>query len=94
MWKKYLQVDNIGLLPEGRGWLLVEFGGALHLAQVIQMAMREGRSGPARAYPEARYLTQAARPSLPRLPMAFGMSAVLLLIGTVVMRIVRRRKTR
>jgi hypothetical protein len=90
MRKKYLQVDNIGLLPESRGWLLVEFGRALHLAQVIQMAMREGSSGPARAYPEAR----DARPSLPRLPMAFGMSAVLVLIGTVVMRIMRRRKTR
>ena len=49
MRKKYLQVDNIGLLPESRGWLLVEFGRALHLAQVIQMVMREG---PARAYPE------------------------------------------
>ncbi len=52
MRKKYLQVDNIGLLPESRGWLLVGVGRALHLAQVIQMAMREGSSEPARAYPE------------------------------------------
>jgi len=29
---------------------------ALHLAQVIQMAMREGPSGPAGDYPEAGYM--------------------------------------
>ena len=29
--------------------------GALHLAQVVQMAMREGPNGPALARPEERY---------------------------------------
>src|SRR6202030_3137121 len=52
---------------------------ALHLAQVIQMAMHEGSSEPGGAYPEAGYVMQAAHQSPPTLPMAAGMSAGLLL---------------
>jgi len=70
---------------------------ALHLAQVIQMAMhgeREGSSGQSGEYPEAGYITQAAHQSLSKLPMAVGMSTGLLLIGAVVTWVLRKRKTR
>lgn len=33
----------------------------LHLAQVVQMALREGPSGPATSHPEERYSTGATR---------------------------------
>jgi hypothetical protein len=70
---------------------------ALHLAQVIQMAMhgeREGSSGQSGEYPEAGYITQAAHQSLSKLPMAVGMSTGLLLIGAAMMWMRRKRKTR
>ena len=67
---------------------------ALHLAQVIQMAMHERGSGLAEEYPEAGYVTPAAHPSPLRLPVALGMSAGLLLIGAVVRWVFRKRKTR
>jgi len=67
---------------------------ALHLAQVIQMALREGSSEPGREYPEAGFVTQAAHQSPSKLPMAVGMSTGLLLIGAALMWMLRKRKTR
>ena len=76
---------------------------ALHMAQVIQMAMRgergergehEGDSGASREYPEAEYITQAAPQAPSRLAMALSTSAGLLLIGAVVRWVFRKRKTR
>jgi FAD/FMN-containing dehydrogenase/Fe-S oxidoreductase len=64
---------------------------ALHLAQVIQMALHEGSSKAVREYPEAEYITQAAQPTL---PMTVGMSAGLLLIGAIVMWILRKKTIR
>ena len=64
---------------------------ALHLAQVIQMALHEGSTKAVREYPEAEYITQAAQPTL---PMAVGTSAGLLLIGAIVMWILRKRTKR
>jgi hypothetical protein len=49
---------------------------ALHLAQVIQMAMCEGSSGPAGAYPEAGYITKPAESPQPA--VLAGAGAVLL----------------
>jgi Fe-S oxidoreductase len=66
---------------------------ALHLAQVIQMAMREGDTETAGAFPETSYVTQAAHRSLSRTPIAVGASAVLL-IGAAVMWMLRKRKPR
>jgi Fe-S oxidoreductase len=45
---------------------------ALHPAQVIQMALHEGCSGPAGAYPEALYLTQPAEGVQPAVWAAGG----------------------
>jgi hypothetical protein len=67
---------------------------ALHLAQVIQMALHEGSSGPVGEYPEAEYITQATHSSLSRPSIAVGMSAGLLLLGAVVTWMLRKRKTR
>jgi Fe-S oxidoreductase len=67
---------------------------ALHLAQVIQMALHEGSSGPVGEYPEAEYITQATHSSLSRPSMAVGMSAGFLLLGAVVIWMLRKRKTR
>ena len=41
---------------------------ALHLAQIIQMALREGSSEPGGEYPEAGFVTQAAHQSPSKLP--------------------------
>jgi hypothetical protein len=38
---------------------------ALHLAQVLQMALHDGPQGPAGAYPETHYLRQADAPQTP-----------------------------
>src|SRR6266704_3069122 len=66
---------------------------ALHLAQVIQMALHEGSSEAVREYPEAGYVTQAAQPPL-AIPAAVATSAGLLLIGAAVIWIVRKRTFR
>jgi len=66
---------------------------ALHLAQVIQMAMHEGDSETAGAFPETKYVTQAAHRSLSSMPIALGAGAVLL-IGAAVMWMLRKRKWR
>jgi len=66
---------------------------ALHLAQVIQMALHEGSSEAVREYPEAGYVTQAAQPPL-TIPAAVATSAGLLLIGAAVIWIVRKRTFR
>ena len=66
---------------------------ALHLAQVIQMAMHEGDSETAGAFPETKYATQAAHRSLFSMPIALGAGAVLL-IGAAVMWMLRKRKWR
>ncbi len=67
---------------------------ALHLAQVIQMAMHEGDSISTNGYPEAGYVTPVTRPSVPKLPVVLGLSTVLLLVGTTVTWLLRKRKTR
>ena len=64
---------------------------ALHLAQVIQMAMHEGDSETAGAFPETKYAAQAAHRSLSSMPIALGAGAVLL-IGAAVMWMLRKRK--
>lgn len=66
---------------------------ALHLAQVIQMAMREGDTETAGAFPETRFVTQAEYRSQPRTPIAVGAS-VILLIGVAVMWMLRKKKLR
>jgi FAD/FMN-containing dehydrogenase/Fe-S oxidoreductase len=66
---------------------------ALHLAQVIQMAMHGGDSETAGAFPETKYVTQAAHRSLSSMPIALGAGAVLL-IGAAVMWMLRKRKPR
>ena len=66
---------------------------ALHLAQVIQMAMHEGDSETAGAFPETKYAAQAAHRSLSSMPIALGAGAVLL-IGAAVMWMLRKRKWR
>jgi FAD/FMN-containing dehydrogenase/Fe-S oxidoreductase len=43
---------------------------ALHLAQVIQMAMHDGTSGPAGDYPETKYMAQASQSARPALRTA------------------------
>jgi hypothetical protein len=62
---------------------------ALHLAQVIQMAMREGPDGPPGDYPESAYLRleKAGSPAL-RTAAAFGMG---LLIGGALIWVLNRR---
>jgi len=65
---------------------------ALHLAQVIQMAMHEGSSEPGEEYPETGYVTPAAQQSPSTFPMAVGMSAGLLLIGAALMWMLSKRK--
>jgi FAD/FMN-containing dehydrogenase/Fe-S oxidoreductase len=55
---------------------------ALHLAQVIQMALREGSKGPAGNYPETGYLTSDYPRSLPKL-MALASAGVLLVSGAL-----------
>ncbi|MDQ6643812.1 MAG: heterodisulfide reductase-related iron-sulfur binding cluster, partial [Chloroflexota bacterium] len=70
---------------------------ALHMAQVIQMAMhgeRESSNGQPKEYPEAEYITQAAPQAPSRRAMVLSTSAGLLLIGAAVMRMLRKRKTR
>ena len=66
---------------------------ALHLAQVIQMALHEGSSEAVREFPEAGYVTQAAQPP-PTIPVAVATSAGLLLIGAAVIWILRKRTFR
>ncbi len=66
---------------------------ALHLAQVIQMALHEGSSEAVREYPEAGYVTQAAQLP-PAIPVAVATSAGLLLIGAAVIWILRKRTFR
>src|SRR5205807_1463274 len=51
MRKKHLQLDNIALLPEGGGWLLVEFGGetrqeAEDRARVLAEELRRAMNAP------------------------------------------------
>jgi hypothetical protein len=66
---------------------------ALHLAQVIQMALHEEGSEAAREYPETDYVPQTAQ-LLPTVPGAVATSAGLLLIGAIVMWILRKRTIR
>lgn len=66
---------------------------ALHLAQVIQLAIHEGDSETAGTFPETRYVTRAAHRSPSRTPIAVGASAILL-IGAAVMWMLRKRKPR
>ncbi|MDQ2690713.1 MAG: (Fe-S)-binding protein, partial [Chloroflexota bacterium] len=54
---------------------------ALHLAQVMQMALHEKSGDPPRAYPERDYLT---RPANHRLPAALLLSSGLLLAGWLI----------
>lgn len=56
----------------------------LHLAQTVQMAMREGPNGPAAAKPEARYACQPAAPERSkrgRAAVAAGAAVTLAAIG-------------
>lgn len=67
MLKKHVRTGNLQLLPKGTGFLFVQFGGdfkadsdaqarrALHLAQVLQLALREGERGPQGERPEAPF---------------------------------------
>ncbi len=66
----------------------------LHLAQIIQMALHEDRTGWAGAYPEAEYIPQSAQQSPPKLGVALGMSAGIMLIGSAVMWLLSKRKAR
>jgi FAD/FMN-containing dehydrogenase/Fe-S oxidoreductase len=63
---------------------------ALHLAQVIQMAMHEGSSGPAGKYPEAAYVKNPAPPLSSRLRTVAIAGAGLALAGGVFAWIVKR----
>jgi FAD/FMN-containing dehydrogenase/Fe-S oxidoreductase len=65
---------------------------ALHLAQVIQMAMHEGPSGPAEEHPEANYIT-STDDAVPHsmLRSAAIMGAGVLTGGAVAWRLIRRR---
>ena len=65
---------------------------ALHLAQALQMALREGPSGPAGPYPETDYCLQARgeRPGLSG-AVAAGVAAVLI-SGTLAWALRRRRR--
>ncbi|MBI4493924.1 MAG: FAD-binding oxidoreductase [Chloroflexi bacterium] len=68
---------------------------ALHLAQVLQMALREGRGGPPGDYPEAAYTGLARRGdgrARSRLLRAAAIGAGALLVGAVA--VVRRGKAR
>jgi Fe-S oxidoreductase len=67
---------------------------ALHLAQVIQMAMHKASSERALEYPEAAYVTQST-PSLPsRLIMALVTSIGIPLIASVVLWLLSKRRVR
>jgi FAD/FMN-containing dehydrogenase/Fe-S oxidoreductase len=65
---------------------------ALHLAQVIHMALHEGSREAGREYPETGYVTQIEQPLA--VPVAAGMGAGLLLIGGIVMWILRKKMFR
>ena len=54
---------------------------ALHLAQVLQMALHDGPSGPASDYPETQYLRQVDVPQSPSRLMAAALVGVGLLAG-------------
>lgn len=61
---------------------------ALHIAQVLQMALHNGEDGQKGAYPEAAYTEQHA--SLPRMPLLVGSFAVLGTIGVVGWKLLQR----
>ncbi|MCZ7572433.1 MAG: FAD-binding oxidoreductase [Ardenticatenaceae bacterium] len=60
---------------------------ALHLAEVLQMAMREGPGGPAGAYPEAGYVSHNG---LGRLPATALVGAGMLAGGALMWRMIRK----
>jgi len=65
---------------------------ALHLAQVIQMAMREGSSGPAGDYPESGYISQIHEPQRSRLrTVAIVSAGIAGIAGTVIWRLKKGR---
>ncbi len=61
---------------------------ALHIAQVIQMALHNGKDGQKGAYPETAYKELNA--SLPRMPLLVGSFAVLGTIGVVGWKLLQR----
>jgi hypothetical protein len=62
---------------------------ALHLADVLAMAMREGPRGPGAPYPESLYIRAPARPAVGAL-LVIG-AAVCALGASVAVRTARRR---
>ena len=64
---------------------------ALHLAQVIQMAMRDGRDGTAGQYPEQGYLTPPA--TLPARGLAVAGAGVLAAGAALAWGLSRRGRT-
>ncbi len=63
---------------------------ALHLAQVLQMAMKEGARGPSGDYPEKKYVTPAPRP-ISRWATAAALAAGLIFAVSVA-RLCRKRR--
>jgi Fe-S oxidoreductase len=66
---------------------------AIHLSQVLQMALREGPSGPKGDWPERSYVEEQPRPSLARIAWrAAGIAAGVALLAVTVGLARRRRK--
>jgi hypothetical protein len=65
---------------------------ALHLAQVIQMALHEDRNGLAGVYPETEFIPQVVQPSLSGVRMTLAMSTAVMLLGAVLMWILRKSR--
>ena len=65
---------------------------ALHLAQVIQMALHEDRNGLAGVYPETEFIPQVVQPSLSGVGMTLVVSTAVMLLGAALMWILRKSR--